>query len=194
MEIKITEMVSKVLKYLDENEEIITDKTEFGYPCTSLTDLIVESLPDVAERTVLEADNKDIDEWLEADAEFEWVSLGRGEMELPEDFLRLTVFRMSDWRRSVTTAVSSDSSVYFLRFDARPARQDIRKSPMVAITEGTRRRKLEFIGSRDPGAYVERAGYLPRPFRGDTCTLWIPRSLVARVAENTSAKVKEIVG
>ena len=32
MEVKISEMVSGVLKYLDENEEMIVDKTEFGYP------------------------------------------------------------------------------------------------------------------------------------------------------------------
>ena len=51
MEVKISEMVSGVLKYLDENEEMIVDKTEFGYPATSLTDLVAEVLPDVAERT-----------------------------------------------------------------------------------------------------------------------------------------------
>ncbi len=56
MEVKISEMVSGVLKYLDENEEMIVDKTEFGYPATSLTDLVAEVLPDVAERTIAEAE------------------------------------------------------------------------------------------------------------------------------------------
>lgn len=193
MEIKITEMVSRVVKLLDENEEIIIDKTEFGYPGCRLTDLIADLLPDIAESTVREADGKDIDEWLEADADFEWISPGMGEMELPEDFLRLTVFRMSDWKRSVTTAVSSDSPVYSLRRDSRSSRKNIRKVPMVALKEGRRRRKLEFIGSFDPGAYVERAGYVPLPQRGDPDTLWIPCSLIHRVAGNTAARIRSIM-
>ncbi len=77
MEVKISEMVSGVLKYLDENEEMIVDKTEFGYPATSLTDLVAEVLPDVAERTVAEAERGDIDEWLEMEGDFEWVSRAR---------------------------------------------------------------------------------------------------------------------
>lgn len=193
MEIKITEMVSRVVKLLDENEEIIIDKTEFGYPGCRLTDLIADLLPDIAESTVREADGKDIDEWLEADADFEWISPGMGEMELPEDFLRLTVFRMSDWKRSVTTAVSSDSPVYSLRRDSRSSRKNIRKAPIVALKEGRRRRKLEFIGSFDPGAYVERAGYVPLPQRDDSDTLWIPRSLIHRVAGNTAARIRSII-
>ncbi len=194
MEVKVSEMVSKVLRLLDENEEIIADKTEFGYPHTSLADLIAELLPDCAEGTVRKADNKDIDEWLDMDAEVEWILPGMGEMELPEDFLRLTVFRMSDWRRTVTTAVSSDSPIYSLRSDARGSRKGIRKSPMVALKEGLRRRKLEFIGSNDPGAYVEIAGYVPLPRREDPETLWIPRSLVYRVACDTAVRVKELAG
>lgn len=193
MEIKITEMVSKVVKLLDENEEIIIDKTEFGYPGCCLTDLIADLLPDIAESTVREADSKDIDEWLEADADFEWISPGMGEMELPEDFLRLTVFRMSDWKSSVKTAVSSDSPVYSLRRDSRSSRKNIRKAPMVALKEGERRRKLEFIGSFDPGAYVERAGYVPLPQRDDSDTLWIPRSLIHRVACDTAVRIRAII-
>ena len=150
MEVKISEMVSGVLKYLDENEEMIVDKTEFGYPATSLTDLVAEVLPDVAERTVAEAERGDIDEWLEMEGDFEWVSRAR-EMELPEDFLRLAVFRMSDWKRSVSVAVSSDSPVYSLRFNPGCDRKRIRKSPMVAVVEGRGRRKLEFTGSTDAG-------------------------------------------
>lgn len=192
MEVKISEMVSGVLKYLDENEEMIVDKTEFGYPATSLTDLVAEVLPDVAERTIAEAERGDIDEWLEMEGDFEWVSPGTGEMELPEDFLRLAVFRMSDWKRSVSVAVSSDSPVYSLRFNPGCDRKRIRKSPMVAVVEGRGRRKLEFTGSNDAGAYVELAGYVPRPAGDDPEKLRIPRSLVKRVVMNAASKVREI--
>ncbi len=193
MKIKIREIISKVIKYLDENEEIIMDKTEFGYPHTCLADLIAEVVPDIAEHVVMNADKGNIDEWLEMDADFEWVSPGRGELELPCDFLRLVVFRMSDWKRSVTTAVSSDSSVYSLRFAPRPSRMNIRKSPAVAIVEGRCRKRLEFIGSSDPGAFVERAGYLPVPLLESGDSLWIPRRLISEVVEKTACKIREIM-
>lgn len=192
MEVKIREMVGRVLKLLDENEEILSEKMEFGYPETNLMSLIAEMLPEVAEQVVRESPLSDIDEWLEMDGECEWVSPGHGEVELPLDFLRLVTFRMSDWRRKVSTVISPDSSNYSLYFDARGARRGVRKSPAVALVNGATRRRLEFVGSTTPGAYVEIAGYLPLPQRDDPDALWIPRSLLGKVAEASAAKVKSI--
>lgn len=191
MEVKLSDIVGKVLKYLDENEEIITDRTEFGYPHTALGDLIEGIAADIAVKTVGDAERSDIDEWEEPDVSVEWTAPGRGEVELPEDFFRLIVFRMSDWDRSVTETMPPDSPQYALRFSDR-RNGNRRLAPAVAITEGYRRRKLEFIGSHDPGAYVELAGYVPHPTAGTEGTLLIPRSLVAKVIEATAAKVKEI--
>ena len=194
MKVKITDLVSKVIKNLDENEEIIADKVEFGYPGSTLPELIADILPDVAANVVAGADLRDVDEWLHMDEDFEWTAPGRGEMSLPQDFLRLVVFRMSDWKRSVSSVIFADSPVYSLRFAPSEGRRGIRKSPAVAIVEGATRRFLEFIGSTDPAAYPERCGYLPVP---DSCgddSLWIPRSLLADVVEKAALKVRSVRG
>jgi len=191
MVIRIADLVSKVMKILDENEEIIVDKMEFGYPGTNLPELIAETLPCIAERVVSEASLHEIDEWLELDCDFEWVSPGRGEMELPNDFMRLVTFRMSDWKHSVSSVISSDSPLYALRFSPLASRRTVRKAPAVAIVEGSCRRILEFIGSEDPGAYLERGGYLPLPHGENPEELWIPRSLVPDVAARAAAEIRE---
>lgn len=200
MEIKIEDLVSGVLKKLDENEEIIRDKTEFGYPDASLPSLVADILPEVAEKVVKEASKNEIDEWLEFDGSLEWIAPGEGEIELPKDFLRLMVFRMSDWKHSVSSVVSAGSPTYALRFLPRAGRRGIRKSPAVAIAPGAGCPLLRFIGSTDAGAFPERCGYLPRPMRdgtdadavGITGTLWIPRSLRAKIEDAAADKIRAI--
>ncbi len=191
MEIKISEIVSRVIKNLDENEEIILEKMEYGYPETCLPQLISDILPDIAEETIREASLHDIDEWQEMTADVEWIEPGHGELELPKDFLRLISFRMSDWKRSVSSVVFEDSDNYPLIFNPRPNRRGYRCSPAVAITAGATRRKLEFIGSTEPGAYILQASYLPLPY--DTRypdILNIPRSLLHPLISATSSAVR----
>lgn len=194
MKVKITDLVSKVIKNLDENEGIIAEKVEFGYPGSTLPELVADILPDVAEKVMAGADLRNIDEWLHMDGDFEWTAPGRGEMSLPQDFLRLVVFRMSDWKKSVSSVIFSDSPLYSLRFAPGEGRRGIRKSPAVAITEGATCRFLEFIGSTDPAAYPERCGYLPVPSSFGDDSLWIPRSLLADVVDEAALKVRSLRG
>ena len=193
MLITMDEMVARVLKSIDENEEILVDRMAAGYENASVKDLIRMLAPEVAEKVVLDADWKDIDEWLELPGEVDWIEPGRGEMYLPADFLRLMDFRMSDWRRSVRQAISPDTALYSLRFTPSRYRAGIRKAPMVAVSGGVGGKRLEFIGSSDPGAYLERGGYLPLPFREPEDSLWVPRSLVSRVVDAAASAVKSII-
>ena len=194
MEIRIEDFILKVLKNIDENGEIQIDRMEAGYEAASVSDLISEIAGDVAAEVILAAGWKEIDEWEELPGEVEWIEPGHGEVSLPSDFLRLMVFRMSDWRRGVTTVVNPDSEVYALRFNSSFGRRNIRKAPMVALWGGAGGGRLEFIGSTDPGAYIARAGYVPRPLADDREVLLIPRSLLQRVVDAVSLKVLSVIG
>lgn len=194
MLISMDDIKGRVLKNIDENEEILVVRMEDGYENASVEDLIRMLAPDVAERVVSEAGYKEIDEWLELPSDdVDWIEPGRGEMRLPSDFLRLMEFRMSDWRKSVRVAVSSDSDLYSLRFTPGRYRERIMKSPMVAVVGGVQRRRLEFIGSVEPGAYMERGGYLPLPYKESEDSLWIPRSLISRVIDAIAERVKTVI-
>lgn len=192
MLINIDELRTEVLKNLDENEENLRDRMQFGQPDAGIPELIDSLLPDEAAEVMLLTPLSDIDEWEEWDAEAEWISPGSGSVRLPSDFLRMIVFRMSDWKRSVSRFISPDSEEFQLRFSPGLYRRNLRKAPAAAICAGSRRGELLFIGSSDPGACVERFGYLPRPdARGDG-ELWIPRSLRKRVAEAVAARIRRI--
>lgn len=192
MEIAVQEMIAKVLKNTDENGEIQIDPASGEFESVSVADLIADVMGSVAEDEILKADWKDIDEWEDLTGEVDWIEPGHGEVLLPSDFLRLMEFRMSDWKKSVTTPVSLDSGVYSLRFNPGINRRMIRKAPMVAVSGGSGSGRLEFIGSYDPGAYIQRAGYIPKPFSEDSDTLRIPRSLLGRITDAITAKVRRI--
>lgn len=189
----IEEMTGEVLLLLDESGSNIADRMEFGDSRADVRELIGKVLPAVAEEVVREAESGEIDEWEELDCDVEWLSPGTGRVTLPSDFLRLVVFRMSDWRRSVTRFIPPDSPEYALRFHPRAGRVGIRTSPAVAVVPGPCCRELEFTGSSDPGAYVERAGYLPVPAAVREGYLLIPRSLLHKVTESAAVRVKSVL-
>lgn len=198
MNIKISEIISKVVKNLDENEEILREKMEFGYPETSLTDLIADILPEVSVRVIRNASIRDIDEWKELEAEVEWIEPGHGEIDLPRDFLRIVSLRMSDWKRSVSSVVFPDSDNYPLIFTSRTRRYKIRQGPAIALIPSRNSFRLEFIGSKQPDAWLELATYIPNPFGEDMRIenlddiIWIPRSLLSDIVNETAAEVCRI--
>lgn len=193
MLIDIEEMIGEVLLLLDENDINIADRVEFGDSRADVRELIRGMLPAVAEEVVREAESREIDEWEEFDADVEWLSPGTGRVALPSGFLRLVVFRMSDWRRSVTRFIRAGSQEYALRFHPGRSRRGIRSSPAVAVVPGPGCHELEFTGSSDPGAYVERAGYLPVPGAVRSGYLLIPRSLLRKVTDSAAARVKSVL-
>lgn len=192
MEIGAEEFIGRVLKNLDENGEIVTVRVHAGYESASVTDLISDVMEEVAQEVILGAKWSEIDEWLDMTGDVEWLEPGHGELELPADFLRLMEFRMSDWKKTITSPASMDSELYALRFNPCKGRRSIRKAPMAVISGGVGGKRIEFTGSSDPGAYLERAGYLPHPLSADGEQLWIPRSLMGRVVEAVAARVRRI--
>ncbi|MDY5632539.1 MAG: hypothetical protein SPF56_08640 [Bacteroidaceae bacterium] len=90
--------------------------------------------------------------------------IGMGSIHLPDDFMRLITFQMSDWSRAVTTAISEDSPQYALQCSRYPGISGNPQNPVVAITVQPIGLVLEFYGcSAGDAAFVRRARYLPYP-------------------------------
>ncbi len=88
---------------------------------------------------------------------------GKGWLLLPRDFMRLVVFRMSDWARAVYSAVDETSPLY-LRQSSRL--RGIRGSfdrPVVAVVNRGEGKVLEFYSSKDDKAEIVQAAYRPVP-------------------------------
>ena len=191
MQVKVEEIVRDVLRLMDENEDILQEKIEFGIAGTNLVDLIREEIEPVAAECILSATSPELNESKEYEADVEWEGIGRGRVILPSDFLRLIRFRMSDWDRSVTRFMEYGGEAYSLRFHPRSGRRGIRSSPAVAIQSEGSDAYLEFVGSTDPGTYVERFSYIPRPVIAPDDTICIPSGLFPRVARTCAQRLHD---
>ncbi len=199
MKVPMQTIVSSVLRKLDENEELVREKESYGIAGTKLVDLIEDMFEEVASQIILRAPDSSLSDYCEAETEVEWDGPGRGSVLLPADFLRLGYFRMSDWKRAVTRVIEHGSESYDLRFWPSAGRCGIRKAPAVSIRDGREsgggaggRHVLEFIGSKDPGAYVERLGYIPVPAPDAEGLVSVPDRLLPEITDMLAKRVRGI--
>lgn len=94
----------------------------------------------------------------------EEVGKGRGRMQLPDDFMRLVTFKMSDWERAVTEAIEETDPRYLLQSSRHAGLRGTPQRPVAAIVSEPTGLVLEFW-SCTGGATVtlERGRYLPIP-------------------------------
>ncbi len=88
---------------------------------------------------------------------------GKGFIILPEDFMRLISFRMSDWKRTVFEAISENDSQYALQSSKWKGICGNPEKPVCAIVRRSEGKVLEFYSSRDNRAIVTQATYVPTP-------------------------------
>ncbi|MBD5201797.1 MAG: hypothetical protein HDS81_00565 [Bacteroidales bacterium] len=95
--------------------------------------------------------------------ELYWDGRESGHVLLPDDFMRLVAFRMSDWERTVYSAITPA--------DPRYARQSSRlkgirgnpQKPVAVIVNRAEGKALEFYSCKSEDAQVATATYLPYP-------------------------------
>ena len=89
---------------------------------------------------------------------------GWGWILLPDDFLRLVVFQMTDWTHEVCTPITADDALYAQQFSRYPGIQGNPQKPVVAIVQKPVGLVLEFFTSMaGEEAYVKQARYIPIP-------------------------------
>lgn len=92
-----------------------------------------------------------------------WSDLESGWVLLPQDFMRLIAFEMSDWERAVFQAISTADPAYALQRQRVKALRGTAQKPVCVITTRPEGRALEFYSCKSQDAYVRRAQYLPYP-------------------------------
>lgn len=92
-----------------------------------------------------------------------WEGLESGWVLLPDDFMRLIAFRMSDWERTVYTALSADDPQYAKQSSRYKGIRGNVQKPVCAIVNRAEGKALEFYSCNSRDAYVSRATYLPYP-------------------------------
>lgn len=92
-----------------------------------------------------------------------WTENGKGWLVLPDDFMRLVVFKMSDWKLSVSDAISQDDPLYLRQFSRWKGISGNPEKPVVAIVNRAEGTVLEFFSCNDNTATIEQAVYVPYP-------------------------------
>ena len=92
-----------------------------------------------------------------------WGDRLNGTVYLPDDFMRLIDFQMSDWERPVYTAISADDNEYQMQHSRYGGIRGNVQKPVVAIVSRPEGLALEFWSCASEDAYIERGGYIPYP-------------------------------
>ena len=92
-----------------------------------------------------------------------WNSNFSGWTVLPDNFMRLIVFRMSDWERPVYAAISEGEPEYAMQHSRFKGIRGNPQKPVCAITIRAEGKVLEFYSCNSDEATVEQAVYLPVP-------------------------------
>lgn len=168
---KVADITTQVRIALDQNQ--VSEKLgAFADTETLLLDEIIASKIPEAVRTVhltaptylLESGQSFADSYITWEHGSNIVGVGMGSVLIPEDFLRLVSFRMSDWDRSVTSVITEDSPAYAMQRSRFAGVRGCPQRPVVAIVSKPQGLTLEFYAcSAGNGVHIEHANYLPIP-------------------------------
>lgn len=92
-----------------------------------------------------------------------WGERESGWVLLPDDFMRLIAFRMSDWERTVYAAISTNDPDYGKQSSRYKGIRGNVQKPVCAIVNRPEGKALEFYSCKSEGASVAVATYLPYP-------------------------------
>lgn len=92
-----------------------------------------------------------------------WKEKGSGFVVLPGDFMRLMVFKMSDWERVVTDAITVDDPMYAKQSSRYKGIRGNKQKPVCAIVNRPEGRVLEFYSCDNESATMEMGVYRPYP-------------------------------
>lgn len=92
-----------------------------------------------------------------------WGALDSGWVMLPDDFMRLVAFRMSDWERTVHHAISVTDPEYEKQSSRFKGIRGNTQKPVCALVTRPEGKSLEFYSCNSHDAQVTQALYLPYP-------------------------------
>lgn len=159
---------------IDENkssEQLIADE---DVDTLSLDEIVHSKIEEAARKVVSEAPLYLLDGGKPFGDAIYWRDKGSGWILLPDDFMRLLIFKMSDWERAVFEPIQADSALYELQHSRYKGLRGNVQKPVVAIVRRAEGQALEFYSCSDPEAEIEQAVYIPLPKMDENGGINIP--------------------
>ncbi len=161
---KIIEDVRTAMDMNPKDESLIS---EGDTDTLSLNNIISSKIEDAAYAVELVAPLDRIDSGSNIASSVFWDGRkgheGKGWIILPSDFMRLVVFRMSDWEKPVYAAIDETSPLYGRQSSKFAGVRGNAANPVVAVVKRSTARVLEFYASNDDTAEIDQAVYVARP-------------------------------
>lgn len=160
---KILHIARDVRIAIDENktsEQLITDE---DIDTLSMNEIVSSKIVEAVRRVLTEAPVHLLDGGIPFGDAVYWRNGCSGWILLPEDFMRLLIFKMSDWERPVYEPITAAGPQYQLQFSRYKGLRGNSQKPVVAIVSRAEGRALELFSCKDTTATVEQAVYIPLP-------------------------------
>ncbi len=160
---KLQRIARDVRIAIDENktsEQLIADE---DIDTLSLEEIVRSKIVEAVRRVVTEAPTHLLDGGEPFGDAIFWRSQCSGWTLLPEDFMRLVIFKMSDWERPVYEPITAADPQYQLQFSRYKGLRGNPQKPVVAIVSRAEGRALELFSCKSQNATVEQAVYIPLP-------------------------------
>lgn len=142
------------------NEHLIAEE---DIDTLSLEDIVVSKIEAAVRQVVSNAPVHLLDGGVPFGDAVYWRDNASGWILLPDDFMRLLVFKMSDWERAVYEPITARDAKYQVQFSRYKGLRGNPQKPVVAIVSRAEGRALELFSCKNTNATVEQAVYLPVP-------------------------------
>lgn len=160
---RIAEVARAVRIALDQNNVSEQLLNESDIDTLSLEEIIRSKIEEAARRVETAAPVHLLEEGHSFGEAVFWEKYESGWVLLPDDFMRLIAFKMSDWERTVYAAISADDPEYLKQSSRYKGIRGNVQKPVCAIVNRAEGKALEFYSCNSESAYVSRASYLPYP-------------------------------
>ena len=163
----VSSIVEKVRIALDENQ-VNTSLVASDNDTLSLNAIIEQKILHAVRQITEHCHSRLLDGGTAFASSITWASgtqgVGYGYTILPEDFMRLVIFQMSDWARPVTNVIYDTDKLYQLQKSRFSGIRGATEKPVCAVTTYSIGKVMEFytcIGGS--GVTVKTARYIPFP-------------------------------
>lgn len=160
---QITEVIRDVRIALDHNNTSAQLLLEDDIDTLTLEEIIRSKIVEAVRRVHTDAPPYLLEEGHNFGDELYWADMNSGWILLPDDFLRLIVFHMTDWERPVYSAISTDSPEYRKQSSRFKGIRGTTQKPVCAIGIRPEGRVLEFYSCKSHDAQVAQGVYIPEP-------------------------------
>ncbi len=177
-------LATQVKAVMDRNMESATLDSLGDVDTLSIDEIIKTAIPKAARIVEMEAPFHLLGRGEPFTGTVYWpkaVGVGSGHIQLPDDFMRLVCFQMSDWVRPANETITIEDPRYAMQQSDFDGIKGNPHNPVVAIVPWSTGLELEFYSCKaGSGVTVRRARYLPIPKvsgTGDAATVNISEKL-----------------